>query len=425
MRESVGQSCAIGDGSRDRQVARNLAAPLIRLFVGFGGLRGRMTRLDFPKLLSAAALVALAACRQTAPPAAVPEVVVEPVQARDFPVVTEWLGTTEGEVDADIRAQVAGYLVSREYKEGQVVKKGDLLFRIDPAPTKAALAEAVGRLDSARAEQQRLRLDVARYKPLVAEGAVSQQEYDTAYQREQSATAAVATAKAELDKAKIDLAFTEILSPVDGIAGVATAQVGDLVGPASQPLTKVSQLDPIVVAFPVSEQEYLRYSPAIEKALKDGEFKGSKVELVLADGSTFPELGVAYPAGGSVDPRTGTITIKARFPNPGNRLRAGQYGRIRAQTEVRKGALVVPQRAIIDLQGQKQIAVVGPDDKIEVRTVKLGPKSGSDQVVESGLAAGERIVVEGFQKVRPGMTVVAKAANQDVAAPPPPKNAEN
>lgn len=347
-----------------------------------------------------------------------------PVEARDFPVVSEWLGTTEGAVDAEIRAQVAGYLVAREYKEGQLVKTGDLLFRINPDPFKAALAEANGRLGSARANLQRARQDVARYKPLVAEGAVSQQEYDNAFQRERSLAADVESAQAAVETAKINLGFTEIRSPVDGIAGVANAQLGDLVGPAAGALTTVSQLDPIVVSFPLSEQEYLRYAPAIGQAVKEGEFKGA-VDLVLADGSVFPQRGVAYPAGGGVDPRTGTITMKARFANPGNMLRAGQYARVRVQTQILKGALVVPQRALMDLQGQKQLAVVGPNDKIEVRTVQLGPKSGSEQVVTSGVSAGDRIVVEGFQKIRPGMTVVAKALEPDVATPPPPKNAEN
>ena len=374
---------------------------------------------------AAAAALALAGCKEAAAPPPSPEVVVAPVAARDFPVVSEWLGTTEGAVDAEIRAQVAGYLIGRDYNEGQLVKKGDLLFRIDPAPFKAALADANGQLGSARANLERERLNVARYKPLVAEGAVSQQEYDNAFQAERAGTAAVQSAQAAVETAKINLAFTEIRSPVDGVAGIAKAQLGDLVGPSSPALTVVSQLDPILVSFPLSEQEYLRFAPVIGQAMKQGEFKNRNIELVLADGSVFPHPGVAYPAGGGVDPRTGTITVKARFPNPGNLLRAGQFARVRAQTVVLKDALVVPQRAIMDLQGQKQIAVVGADDKVEIRTVKLGPKSGSEQVVESGLAARDRIVVEGFQKIRPGMTVVAKVASEDVAAPPPPKNAEN
>jgi membrane fusion protein (multidrug efflux system) len=369
-------------------------------------------------------LAALVGCKQAAPPPPKPEVVVALVETRDFPVVSEWLGTTQGNVDAEIRAQVAGYLLSRDYGEGQLVKKGDLLFKIDPAPFKAALGEAQGRLGSVQARREQARLDVERYTPLVKEGAVSRQEYDNAVQRELAIRAEVDSARAALDKAQIDLAFTEIRSPVDGIAGIAQAEVGDLVGPSSPALTMVSQLDPILVSFPVSEQEYLRAAGQVGKAMKQGEFS-TKVKLVLADGSVYPHEGVAYPAGGGVDPRTGTITVKARFPNPEHLLRAGQYARVRAETAVLKQALVVPQRAIIDLQGQKQIAVVGGDDKVEVRTVTLGPASGSSQVVEKGLTAGDRIVIEGFQKVRPGMTVVAVAKPPDVASPPPPGSAED
>ncbi|HEX5067433.1 MAG TPA: efflux RND transporter periplasmic adaptor subunit, partial [Myxococcota bacterium] len=297
-----------------------------------------------------------------------------PVAARDVPVVLEWLGTTEGSVDAAIRAQVAGYLVAQNYREGQIVKKGDLLFRIDRRPFEAAVAQARGDLQRAEAEYERNRLDVVRYTPLVKEGAVSQQEFDNAVQRQRGSDAAVASARAALDKAKIDLGFTEIRSPVDGIAGVARRQIGDLVGPSDpEPLTAVSQLDPMRVSFQVSEQEYLRYASRVAEAVERGAFRGA-VQLVLADGSIYPHAGKAYPAGLGVDPRTGTITVKAEFPNPGNLLRPGQYARVRAQTDVEKGALVVPQRALIDLQGRKQVAVVvPPENKVEIRNVEIGP----------------------------------------------------
>ncbi|HTO52728.1 MAG TPA: efflux RND transporter periplasmic adaptor subunit [Myxococcota bacterium] len=374
-------------------------------------------------LCAAAAL--LAGCSKQAPPPPSPQVVVANVETRDFPVTSEWLGTTKGEVDAEIRAQVSGYLIAQSYKEGQQVKKGDVLFRIDPAPFKASLAEARGQLGSAQANLQREHQNVERYRPLVDSGAVSRQEFDNAVQRERAAKAESDTANAALQKAQIDLGFTEIRSPVDGIAGIAKGQLGELVGPASGPLTTVSQLDPIVVSFPLSEQEYLRFAPQISQAVKEGEFKGGTVELVLADGKTYPQVGVAYPAGGGIDQRTGTITIKARFPNPDNVIRAGQFARVRAKTQTLKGALLIPQRAIIDLQGQKQVAVVTGDNKVELRTVVLGPKSATEQVVSSGLAAGDRIVIDGYQKVRPGMTVVAVAATPDVAAPAPGSSAEN
>jgi membrane fusion protein (multidrug efflux system) len=346
------------------------------------------------------------------------------VAQRDVPIVSEWLGTTEGSVDAAVRTQVTGYLISRDYREGQLVKQGDLLFRIDPRAFKAALEQAQGQLESARARYERARLDVVRYTPLVEQGAVSRQEFDNAVQRERAAQAAVASARAAVDKAQIDLGFTEIRSPVDGIVGVAQGQLGDLVGPNDQePLTSVSQLDPIRVSFPLSEQEYLRFGPRVEEAVRVGHFGVDRLELILADGSVYPHRGTGYPAGLGVDPRTGTITVKGVFPNPGNLLRPGQYARVRVETEQREGALLVPQRAVVDLQGQKQLVVVGADDKVEIRNVKLGPTWQNQVVVESGVAAGERVVVEGTQKVRPGMVVAAKAADAAetpaVAAPPP------
>jgi membrane fusion protein (multidrug efflux system) len=368
----------------------------------------------------------LAACGSgEAPAPPPPEVLVVPVAQRDVPIVSEWLGTTEGSVDAAVRAQVTGYLISRDYREGQLVKQGDLLFRIDPRASKAALEQAQGQLESARARYERARLDVVRYTPLVEQGAVSRQEFDNAVQRQRAAQAAVTSAQAAVDKAQIDLGFTEIRSPVDGIVGVAQAQLGDLVGPSDpEPLTSVSQLDPIRVSFPLSEQEYLRFAPRVEEAVRVGNFGVDRLELILADGSVYAHRGTGYPAGLGVDPRTGTITVKGVFPNPGNLLRPGQYARVPVETEQRKGALLVPQRAVIDLQGQKQLVVIGADDKAELRNVKLGPTWQNQVVVENGVAAGERVVVEGTQKVRPGMVVAAKdaadaAETPAVAAPPP------
>ena len=229
-------------------------------------------------------------------------------------MISEWLGTTEGFVDASVRAQVSGYLIARDYEEGQLVKKGDLLFRIDPRPFQAALDQAQGQLASARATLERERLDVVRYTPLVKQGAVSQQEYDNAVQNERGAQASVQAAQAAVEAAKINLGFTEIRSPVDGIVGVAQAQLGDFVGPSSaEPLTAVSQLDPIRVSFPVSEQEYLHFAPRVEEALRVGHFREGKLELILADGSIYPHRGTGYPAGLGVDPRTGTITGKGSF----------------------------------------------------------------------------------------------------------------
>ena len=274
-------------------------------------------------------LCLLAACKPAAPPAAPPpEVLVTEVVARDVPVVAEWLGTTEGAVDADIRAQVAGYLVSRDYKEGSRVKVGDLLFRIDPRSFQAALDQAQGDLGRAQAALQLSHLDVARYTPLVEEGAVSRQEYDTAVQRDRSNEASVQAARAAVDKARIELGFTEIRSPIAGVAGVAKRQLGDFVGPTdSGPLTSVSQLDPIRVSFPLSEQEYLYFAPRVQKALEEGSFRKGGLQLVLADGSIYPYAGTAYPAGREIDPQTGTITVKGVFPNPDRFARRDDFFR--------------------------------------------------------------------------------------------------
>lgn len=378
-----------------------------------------------------AALVLLAcalACGPDAPPAAAPpEVLVVEAVARDVPQINEWLGTTEGSVDAEIRAQVSGYLISRDFQEGSRVQKGALLFRVDPRPFRAALDQARGDLSRAGAALERSRLDVARYRPLVADGAVSQQEFDNAVQRELADEASVQSAKAAAERAEIELGFTEIRAPIDGLVGLAQRQLGDFVGPTDpQPLTTLSQLDPIQVEFPVSEQEYLRYAPAFQEALQKGHFRTGGLELILADGSSYPHRGTAYPAGREIDPRTGTIAVKGVFPNPDQLLRPGQYARIRVETGVLRGAVVAPQRAIQDLQGIGQVAVVGADGKVDLRTVELGPTWGTLRVILKGVTPGERLVVEGFQKVRPGIEVSAQPAPAELAGTPgPPPRVED
>ena len=370
--------------------------------------------------LVGAVCLALACGPREAPVPPAPEVLVIEVAKRDVPIVNEWLGTTEGAVDADIRAQVSGYLVSRNYQEGSRVKTGDLLFRIDRRSFQAALDQANGELGRANAALELSRLDVNRYTPLVESGAVSRQEYDTSVQRMRSNEAAVQAARANVEKARIELGFTEIRSPIDGVVGVAKKQLGDFVGPTDpEPLTSVSQLDPMRVSFPLSEQEYLRFSSQIQKAMESGSFRKDGVQMILADGSIYPHLGTAYPAGREIDPRTGTITVKAEFPNPEQTLRPGQYARVRAETGVARGALVVPARAVQDLQGLAQLMVVGSDDKVEVRTVTVGPVWGTLQVITAGVSAGDRVVVEGFQKARPGMVVAPKPAPAELAGAPP------
>jgi len=368
--------------------------------------------------LFAALAPACFACGEAPPVAPSPvDVVVAPVVQRDVAVTSEWIGTTEGSVDAQIRAQASGYLVAREYKEGTLVKEGDVLFRIDPRLNQAALDQARGDLGRAQAMLGKARLDVQRYTPLVAEGAVSRQELDNAIQLQRSGEAAVLMAQAAVEKAEIDLDFTEIRSPTDGIAGLARAQLGDLVGPSDpEPLTVVSKVDPIRVTFPISEREYLRFAGVFRGAVEGRESaREGTLELILADGSVWPHRGRGLPASAGVDQATGTLLLRGEFPNPDHVLRAGQYARVRAVTETKIQALLVPQRAVSEMQGVFQVAVVGADDKVELRVVQPGARDGSLQVIEKGLSAGERVVVEGLQKVRSGSVVNPKSAEP---APP-------
>jgi membrane fusion protein, multidrug efflux system len=357
------------------------------------------------------ALTPLACKPQQGPAAAAIPVQVAEVIQRDVPIKGEWIGTTQGTVDAEIRAQVSGYLIAQNYREGHVVKKGDLLFTIDARPLRAALEQSRGDLGRASAQLQKTRQDVARFTPLAKEGAVSQRELDDAIQANRAAEAQVQTAKASVEKARLDVDFAEIRSPIDGVAGTARRQLGELVGPADpQPLTTVSQVDPIRVSFPLAERDYLRFADRVNQVGAGGDqpAQSTALELFLADGSQFPEPGRIIVVNREIDQRTGTIEIKGAFPNPGNTLRPGQYARVRAVIDVRKQALLVPERAVTDLQGMEQVAVVGPDNKIELRAVQAGPTTDGLRVIEKGLALGDRVVVEGLQKVRAGVTVDPK-----------------
>ncbi|HEY8122339.1 MAG TPA: efflux RND transporter periplasmic adaptor subunit [Myxococcota bacterium] len=360
-------------------------------------------------LLAAALWVA---CSDEAPPPPVTDVVVAAVEQKDVPITMEWIGTTEGAVDAEIRAQVSGYLISRDYSEGTEVKKGALLFRIDPRSYQATLEQARGDLGRADAALAKARADVARYQPLAEQGAVSQQELDNAVQAARSGEASMQTARAAVDKAQLDLEFTRIRSPIDGIAGVAKSQLGDLVGPGDpEPLTSVSQLDTIRVSFPLSEREYMRFAQAARGVFEGSRQAEARLTLLLADGSEWPHVGRAVPAAAGVDPTTGTIMVRGEFANPDHILRVGQYARVRAVTSVLQGALTVPQRAVAEVQGVFQVAVVGKDNKVSMRVVETGPRFETDQVIEKGLVAGERVVVEGIQKVRDGAVVNPKPAS--------------
>ena len=375
-------------------------------------------------------VAALAGCsqEQKAAAPAVPVVAVAPVAQRTVPLYREWVGALDGSVNAVIRPQVSGYLLRQQYREGDLVRKGQVLFEIDPRTFQAAVNQARAALDQAKGDLARqeamaltARADLARVRPLAAKNAVSKKDLDDAIGRElatragvEAARAGVAVAVANLDKAELDLGFTRITSPVDGIAGIAKTQLGNLVGPSMQEeLTSVSTVDPIKVYINASEQEYLHF-----RTFGADRVRAMALTLLLADGSVYAHEGRFALADRQVDPTTGTLKLGALFPNPDRMLRPGLYGRIRAQIEERQGALLIPQRAVTEVQGRTLVAVVGANSTVEVRPVQVGERIGGDWLIERGLAAGEQVVVEGVQKVRPGMTVTAKPY-----APTPPAGA--
>ncbi len=334
-----------------------------------------------------------------------PEVEVVEVVQKDVPIYSEWVGTTEGSVNAKIRAQVSGYLVKRPYTEGSFVKKGELLFELDPSKFKAALDQAQGDLAKAQALFLKTKLDVERDTPLAKQGAISRKELDDSVQAYAAAKGSVAAAKASVEQANFNLGWTRITAPIDGVVGIANAQIGDLID-ANTELTSMSTLDPLRVYFPVSEQEYLRAAEKIQQAYSTPvEDQKARLTLTLSDGSIYPHQGKFFLADRQVDVKTGTIRVAAIFPNPGNLLRPGQYARVRAVTKTHAGALLVPQRAVSELQGNYQVAVVKPDSTVELRPVQVGERIGSMWIISRGLQPGERVVVEGLQKLKAGMTV--------------------
>jgi RND family efflux transporter MFP subunit len=398
-------------------------------------------------LILAVLLAAGCATRTAAAPPSVPTVEVVTVEQRDVPNYREWIGTLDGMVNAAIKAQVTGYLLSQNYREGSFVKKGQLLFQIDPRPFQAAvdqaqgqLAQANGQLAQARAQllqsqaqlgtaqanQRKAQLDEDRYAPLARQQAVTQQDMDNATQNNLAAKAQVEAAKAQVETAraqieaaeagvkaataavetaKVNLSFTKLTSPIDGIAGVAQTQVGNLVSPSSNPVTTVSTLDPVKVNFTASEQEYLSFNRASIERLQ--------LELILSDGTTYAHKGKFSFADREVNPATGAIQLTGLFPNPGNILRPGQYGRVRAITGMTTGALLIPQRSVTEMQGTYQVAVVDPNNTVRIERVQVGDRAGSQWIVREGLKPGERVIAEGVLKVRPG----AQVNPQPFAAP--------
>jgi len=453
-------------------------------------------------LLTAAAVLVPAGCRETPKPTAAAPVPVKvtPVIQRDVPIYREWIGTTVGYVTAQIRPRVSGYLVSQDYREGMPVKAGDLLFRIDPRQYQNAFDQARGKLEQSQAQlaqarsqlaqnlseveqaqaqvrqaesdlakaaanQVKTQLEVERYTPLLARGAISQQLLDNTVQNNianeatvqaerasldkaranvertqagvdkaradvAAAEAAIVQARAALDEAQLNLGWTRVLSPIDGVAGIKKADIGDLVG-ASTVLTTVASIDPIYVQFDLTEQQYLRWREA--RGLESPEH--FRIELILADGRTFSQVGRAQILGLEVSATTGTIPVRATFANPGNLLRPGQYARVRVAVYVSKGALLVPQQAVRDTQGLLQVGLVGPDDTVSLRAIQAGERVGPLWIVDRGLEPGQRVIVEGLEKVKAGdkvaPTTVQAESSQEAGAragaptAPPPSAGKN
>ncbi|HJQ98382.1 MAG TPA: efflux RND transporter periplasmic adaptor subunit [Candidatus Polarisedimenticolaceae bacterium] len=346
-----------------------------------------------------------AACKEKAPPPPPPpDVKVAPVLQRDVPIYIEAIGETRGSSEIEVRARVEGFVESVDFKEGSVVAKGQLLYRIDSRPFQASVAQAKGVVAEAEAGLARAQQDVTRYEPLVAKNAISRQDYETSVQVKRAAEAALDAAKASLDRAQIDLSYTRVVSPAAGVVGKTEVYPGTLVGRGqSTLLTRISQIENIHARVNIPERDYLEYARRAEQR-KEPEPERA-FELVLADGTVHPEKGKLVFVDRAVDSATGTILVEVAFPNPGGLIRPGQYGRVRVAIDERKGAILVPQRAVNELQGTYSVAVVKPDDTVDLRMVTAGPRVGNLWVIEQGLKPDEKIIVEGGLKVRPGMKV--------------------
>jgi membrane fusion protein, multidrug efflux system len=371
-------------------------------------------------MLAGTIAIAAAACHKTAAtaPEPVPEVVVADVVQRTVPVYSEWVGTTQGFVNAQIYPKITGYLLKQNYEDGAHVKAGQLLFQIDPRQYKAAYDQSVGDLAQQKAVDKKNQQDLKRYTPLYEQQIVSKQDFDHVKQAALASAAAVQEAAAAVESAKLNLDWTQVTSPIDGIAGIAKTQVGDLVDTRSL-LTTVSQLDPIKVTFPLSEREYLHYAEDIKEHEETGHAKNEPaLEMVLADGSVYKYRGHFYVANRQVNVETGTIEIQGLFPNPGSILRPGLYAKVRTAGDTLPAAILIPPDAVLETQGQYQVAVVDADNKVSIRSVKLGKMAEGLRIIESGVSPGERVITEGLQKVSDGMTVAPKLASPGQANPP-------
>jgi RND family efflux transporter MFP subunit len=345
-----------------------------------------------------------------APAIPTPEVEVATIVQKDVPIFSEWVATLDGYVNAQIQPQVTGYIIRQSYKEGSFVRKGQILFQIDPRPFQAVLDQANAQLAQTQAQLAKTAMDVDRDTPLARERAIAQSQLDNDIQANRAAKAAVKAAEAQVVQAQLNLDFTDVKSLVDGIAGIAQVQIGNLVNPTTV-LTSVSQINPIKAYFSISEQEYLHYAARINaQAQKESPSDGPPFDLILADGSIYPHKGTGLLTNRQVDTATGSIQVVCSFPNPHNILRPGQFGRLRAAAELRRGALLVPQKAVNELQGAYQLAVVGGDNKVSIRPVRVGERVGQTWIIESGVKPGELVIVEGLQKVQSGSTVKIKQA---------------
>ncbi len=341
--------------------------------------------------------------------AAPPQVLVTTVEPQDVPRVLERVATLDGFINANINAQVQGYIVAREYTEGSVVKIGDLLFTIDPRPFEAALAQAQGTLAKDKATQAKTDADEKRALDLFKKQVISDSERDTAIAAAQSTRANVEADQAAVQQAELNLGYTKIIAPIEGVAGFANAQVGDLVSPTTGSLTTVSQIDPIKAIVTTGEGPFTDFvSRHPDPKERDKYVKSLVFDLILGNGEVYPQKGTFYALDRSLDPRTGSIHYQVIFPNPGNILRPGQFGKVRFVADMKKGAMVIPQEAVNDLQGSDQVAVVGPDNKVSIRPVKMGERIGAMWEVKEGIKPGDRVVVQGIQKAREGALVTVK-----------------